>query len=51
MWKSLIKLKVRGVEQDFMPNMGQLKLTNAPVEGCIIDPNVYGLPDHPCNVR
>ena len=38
-------MEVRGVEQDFIPYIGQLVLTIVPVEGWIIDPYEHGLLD------
>ena len=42
--------EVRGVEQDFIPYGGQLKLPNVSIEGWIIDLDVHGLHDGPCDV-
>ena len=33
-------MEVRDIEQDFIPSVGQLELTNVPAEGWIIDPHV-----------
>ena len=38
LWKGLMKLEVRGVEQDLIPYIEQLKLPGVPVEGWIIGP-------------
>ena len=37
MWKALFKLEGRGVEQDNIPYVGQLKLPKVSVDGWIID--------------
>ena len=36
-------MKVKGVEQDFIPYVGQLVLDNIPVEGLTIVPYQHGL--------
>ena len=38
-----LKLEGRGVKQDLIPYVGQLKLANVPVKGWIIDPVLHGL--------
>ena len=43
-------MEVRGVEQDFIPCVGQLVPANVSFEGWIIDPDVRGLLDGPCGV-
>ena len=41
--KGLFKLEVWGVKQDLIPYVGQLVLSNVPVEGWIILLDIYGL--------
>ena len=48
--KRLLEAEVRGIEQDLIQNARQLELVNVPTQGWIIDPDVYGLLDGPCNV-
>ena len=43
--EGLSELEVMGVEQDHIPNVGQLQLTNVPVEGWLTEHDVHGLPD------
>ena len=50
LWKGLFKSEVRVFEQDVIPCVGQLELHHVPVEIWIIDPDVHGLLDGPCNV-
>ena len=50
LWKGLFTLEVRGVKQDLTLYMGQLEISSVPVEGWIIDPDMHGLLDGPCNV-
>ena len=38
-------MKVRGDEQDLIPHVGQLVLTNVLIEGWITDPYVHSLLD------
>ena len=40
----------RGIKQDLIPYLGQLEFANDPIQGWIIDPDVYGLLDGPCDV-
>ena len=44
------KVEGRGIMQDLSPCVGQLKVANIPVEGWIIDPDVHGLLNGPCDV-
>ena len=48
--EDLFKLEVRGVEQDLIPYVRQLKLSNNPIKVWIIDPDIHGLLDGPCDV-
>ena len=50
LWKGLFKLEFRGIEQDLILSVGQLRFPNVPVEGRIIDLDIHGLLDGPCNV-
>ena len=40
----------RGIKQDSIPHVGQLEFANVPIEGWIIDPDVHGLLNGPCDV-
>ena len=40
----------RGIEQDIIPYMVRLELSNVPIEGWIFDSDIYGLLDGPCDV-
>ena len=49
-WReSLFEVKVRGVEQDLIPYVGQLVLANVPADRWIIYPYEHSLHDGPCN--
>ena len=50
LWKELLWIEVRGIEQDLIPYVGQLELANVPTEGWIIDPNIHSLLDGSYNV-
>ena len=41
------EVEVRNVEQDLIPDVGQLVLSNVPVMGWIIDPYEHSLLDSP----
>ena len=45
MWKGIFKLKVRNVELDLIPYVGQLELPNVPVEEWITDPDIHSILD------
>ena len=50
-WASdLLELEVRGFKQAIIPYMGQQDLGSVSSEGLIIDPDVHGLLDGPCDV-
>ena len=42
-------MEFRGIEQDLIPYVGQLKLPNVPIEELIIDPDVHSLIDGTCD--
>ena len=48
--KDPLELDIKGVEQDLIPCMGQLKLPKVPDEGWIIDPNIHDILDGTCYV-
>ena len=50
LWKGLFQLEVRSVEQGLIPYVGQLEHPSVPVERWVIDPNIPGLLDGPCDV-
>ena len=50
LWKGLLKLEVRGIEQDLIPYVRQLELPTVPVEEWAIHPDLHGHLDGPCDV-
>ena len=48
--KAFLEMEGRGVLQDLIPMMGQLKLAYVPINGWIIDYYVHGLLDGYSNV-
>ena len=50
LWKGLFQLDVWGVKQDLILYVGQQVLSNILFERWIIDPDIHGLFDGPCNV-
>ena len=47
--KISLEIEARGVKWELIPSVGQLEFASFPVKGRIIDPNVHGLLDGPCD--
>ena len=48
--KGLLEMEVKGIKQDLIQYVGQLECASVPIEGWVIDPDVYGLLGGSCDV-